>query len=65
MTAGKPNPIELQKYLKGMHYPAKKQDLLKHAQENGADENVQKLLEQLKEEEFNSPADVSKAVGEL
>lgn len=65
MANEKPNPIELQKYLKGISYPAKKQDLLKYAQENGADENVQRLLEQLKEEEFNSPTDVSKAVGEL
>ena len=57
------NPIQLQKYLKGMDYPARKADLLKRAEQNGADDQVRSTLEQLPDQEFNSAADVSKAIG--
>lgn len=61
----KVNPIQLQKHLKGMDYPASKQDLLNHAKKEGADENILSTLEQLADEEFETPADVSKAVGNI
>jgi hypothetical protein len=57
------NPIQLQKYLKGMNYPARKADLLKRAEQNGADDQVRSTLEQLPDQEFDSAADVSKAIG--
>jgi hypothetical protein len=59
----KANPISLQKYLKGIDYPAQKQDLIDHAQQHGADENVISTLEQLPEAAYETPAEVSKAVG--
>ncbi|HEY9661577.1 MAG TPA: DUF2795 domain-containing protein [Allocoleopsis sp.] len=59
----KVNPIQLQKHLKGMDYPASKEDLLQHAKKHGADDNVCSVLEQLPEDEYETPADVSKAVG--
>ncbi|MBF2051227.1 MAG: DUF2795 domain-containing protein [Leptolyngbya sp. IPPAS B-1204] len=59
------NPIELQKYLKGMNYPASKDDLIDHAEEQGADDDILDLLEQLPDEEYETPTDVNKAVGEL
>lgn len=61
----KVNPVQLQKYLKGMDYPARKQDLIQHAQKHGADEKVQSTLEQLPDEEYETPTDVSKAMGEI
>ncbi len=61
----KVNPIQLQKYLKGMDYPAQKQDLLEHAKEHGADRDICSTLEQLPDEEYETPADVSKAVGAI
>ncbi len=61
----KVNPIQLQKHLKGMDYPASKEDLLQHAKKQGADDNVCSVLEQLPEDEYETPADVSKAVGEI
>ncbi len=61
----KVNPIQLQKHLKGMDYPASKQDLIEHAKQHGADENVRSTLEQLPDEEYETPADVSKAVGAI
>jgi hypothetical protein len=59
------NPIQLQKFLKGIDYPADKNTLLQRARENGADDNVMRTLEQLPRDRFNSPNDVSEAVGEL
>lgn len=61
----KVNPIQLQKHLKGMDYPASKEDLLQHAKQHGADDNVCSVLEQLPEDEYETPADVSKAVGDI
>ena len=61
----KVNPIQLQKYLKGMNYPARKADLIKRAEQNGADEQIRSTLEQLPDQEFNSAADVSKAIGAI
>ncbi|MBD3885586.1 DUF2795 domain-containing protein [Phormidium tenue FACHB-886] len=61
----KVNPIQLQKFLKGIDYPAKKEDLLSHAKQHGADENVLSTLEQLPEEEYETPTEVSQAVGSI
>ncbi len=61
----KVNPIQLQKFLKGVDYPASKQDLLKHVEQQGANEDVRSTLEQLPDQQFQTPADVSKAVGDL
>ena len=59
------NPIQIQKYLKGVDYPASKQALLEKAKSMGADENVCQSLEQLPDESFQTPADVSQAFGRL
>lgn len=57
------NPIELQKHLKGMEYPASRQDILDHV--GDADADLRSTLERLPDEEYESPTDVSKAVGDL
>ena len=59
------NPIQLQKYLKGVDYPANREALLANAKKMGADENVYSSLEQLPDEDFETPADVSEAIGKL
>lgn len=59
------NPVQLQKYLGGLDYPVSKEDLIRRAQENGADTNVLQTLRSLPAEQFNSPNDVSEALGEL
>lgn len=62
----KANPVQIQKHLKGVDYPANKQDLIQHAQRQGADEKVISLLEQLPEnEEYENPTDLNKAIGEI
>lgn len=61
----KVNPIQLQKHLKGVDYPASKEQLVQHAQKQGADDNAISVLQQLPDEEYESPTDVSEAVGEI
>ncbi|HEX2357328.1 MAG TPA: DUF2795 domain-containing protein [Micromonosporaceae bacterium] len=59
------NPIQLQKYLGGLDYPVSREDLVRRAQEQGADQETLHTLQTLPREEFNSPNDVSEAVGDL
>jgi len=59
------NPIQVQKYLKGVDYPASKASLLENARSLGADEDVCASLEQLPDEHYQTPADVSQAFGQL
>jgi hypothetical protein len=61
----KVNPVQLQKFLKGVDYPATRQVLIENAKKNGADENVLSTLEQLPDGKFDAPVDVSQAVAKL
>lgn len=61
----KANPIQVQKFLSGMDYPASKDEIVKHAKSKGADENIMDTLEQLPEDDYETPADVSKAIGQI
>ena len=55
------NPIQIQKYLKGVDYPASKAQLIENARKLGADESICASLEQLPDDDFQTPADVSEA----
>lgn len=57
-----PNPIELQKALGGVDYPASSQDLVDAAKGNGADDSVLDALRNLPDKEFESPVQVSEAI---
>jgi Protein of unknown function (DUF2795) len=57
------NPIEVQKNLKGVRYPAGKDDLVTAAEANGADEELLGRLRSLEKDQFDSPADVMGALG--
>lgn len=59
------NPIEIQKYLKGMNYPASQQDVVQHAQDNGADDDTIAVLEKLPDQQYETVADVSKEIGNI
>ncbi len=61
----KVNPVQVQKFLSGVDYPAGKKELLQHADEQGADHNVKSVLEQLPDDKFETPADVSQAIGKI
>jgi hypothetical protein len=59
------NPIQLQKFLSGVDYPAKKAEIIAHAREHGADKRVLDTLKSLPGNDFNSPNDISEAFGKL
>ena len=58
------NPIEVQKHLKGMSYPASKDDLVSTAEQNGADEELLEQLRTSSRDEFTGPDDVMEALGD-
>jgi hypothetical protein len=62
--AVKGSAAELEKYLKGIDFPASKSDLLQKARDNGAPQEVIDMINGLTEDRFNSPIDVSKAFGQ-
>ena len=55
------SPIDLQKHLGGVDYPASRDDLIRTAEDQGAGEEVVAAIRNLPDREFDSPADVSKA----
>jgi uncharacterized membrane protein len=59
------NPAQLQKHLKNVDYPCSKEDLMQTAQRDGADNTVMNTLRSLPETTFDSPTDVSEALGKL
>ncbi len=56
------SPIDLQKALNGMDYPADKKTLVDCARRNKADDKVVSRLDGLKESSFDGPNEVQKAV---
>ncbi|MBN3820475.1 DUF2795 domain-containing protein [Paraburkholderia sp. Se-20369] len=60
-----PSPIDIQKALKGMHYPAAKADVLRCAERSHADRDVIDLLMRIPDREYGTPASVSKELGRL
>jgi hypothetical protein len=61
----KANPIQVQKYLSGMDYPADKDEIIDHAKDQGADNDVAQILQQLPERDYKTAADISKAIGQI
>jgi hypothetical protein len=65
MVHHKVSASAVQLYLKGMHYPANKQDILNKAKANNAPENVLVYLENLPEREYQGPTNVQEEFGNL
>ncbi len=61
----KVNPIQLQKYLKGISYPARQSDIVEAARRNKADQNILETLDQLPDREYKNPAEISKEIGKM
>ncbi|OII63532.1 hypothetical protein BJP40_02840 [Streptomyces sp. CC53] len=57
------NPIEMQKNLGGVHYPASKQDIVRRAEQHGAGKKIMDALKSLPDKEYDSPAAVNREVG--
>ncbi len=61
----KVNPVQVQKFLGGMDYPANKQDIVKKAEQEGADEHVRSTLEQIPDRQYDGPNAVSHEIGKV
>ena len=59
-----PNPIQIQKFLGGIDYPANKETLISRAKESGADSNVLDALQNIPDKEYDGPTAVSSAVSD-
>jgi hypothetical protein len=57
------SPIEIQKALGGMDYPADKDAIVKHAESSGAGDDVLEALRGLPEQTYERPTDVNEAIG--
>ncbi|MFE9397124.1 DUF2795 domain-containing protein [Streptomyces flavidovirens] len=57
------NPIEMQKSLGGVSYPASKKEILEKAEKNNARPEIKEALKALPEKEYDSPAAINKEVG--
>ena len=58
------NPIQLQKYLKGADYPMSKDDLVRLAQSNDADDNALEALRAIPDRQYDGPNAVSHEISE-
>ena len=56
------NPIEVQKHLKGVDYPASKDDLVSSAQSNGAPSEIVDQLRGMSKDSFDGPNAVVEAI---
>jgi hypothetical protein len=56
------SPIDIQRVLSGMDYPARKDDILRHAEQNGGDREVLEALKKIDDREYEGPSGVSSAV---
>ena len=58
------NPIQIQKYLSGIDYPASKDDIVATAEKEGADGEVLEALKNIPDGEYDAPTAVSSAVSD-
>lgn len=57
------SPANVTHHLKGIHFPAKKQDLVQQARKNGAEKDIMDVLNGMPDQEFASIAEVMQAAG--
>ncbi|HUC96313.1 MAG TPA: DUF2795 domain-containing protein [Candidatus Saccharimonadales bacterium] len=58
------NPVMIQRVLSGLDYPMTKDELVDYAWSEEADDSIISILENLPDEVFYSPADISEAIGD-
>lgn len=60
---GERSPINVTHHLKGIRFPATRDDLLEQARENKADADVLDKIEQMPGQDYGTMADVMKGYG--
>lgn len=59
------NPIQVQKFLKKVNYPATKMDIINTARHEGADRNVIETLEKIPDRTYDEPVGISEEIGKF
>ncbi|MBU6231997.1 MAG: DUF2795 domain-containing protein [Patescibacteria group bacterium] len=59
------NPVAIQSYLKGISYPASKQDVVDCAKENEAPSEISDLLARIPEKDYATPAELTREIGSI
>ncbi|MDM7892891.1 DUF2795 domain-containing protein [Curtobacterium caseinilyticum] len=59
-----PNPIQVQKYLSGIDYPASKEDIVSTAKQESAPDDVLEALGNIPDGDYDAPTAVTKAVSD-
>jgi hypothetical protein len=59
-----PEFIHVQKFLGGIDYPVDRDQLVEHARDRGADDEVLRALEAIDDRQYRDPTDVSEAVAQ-
>jgi hypothetical protein len=57
------NPIEVQTHLKGVDYPASKDEIIATAESNEAPQEILEALQRMDGDQFEGPDDVMEALG--
>jgi Protein of unknown function (DUF2795) len=63
--SGQPSPVAIQKALAGVDYPTTRERLAETARAHHADQQIIELIDRLPDKNFESPAAVSKAIGQI
>lgn len=61
---GGQSPANVAFYIKGVEFPATKQDLMRRAKENGAEAEVLDMIGHMPDNRYETAADVMKGYGE-
>jgi uncharacterized protein DUF2795 len=56
------DPIDVQRHLAGLNYPARKDEVIATAEQNGAPQEVIEALQALADEQFGDPSEVQAAL---
>jgi hypothetical protein len=59
------SPSNILHHLKGVDFPAGKDDLVKQAQKNDAENDILEILRQMPDSRYHTMADVLKGVGKV
>ncbi len=59
------SPAVVEKSIKGIKFPASKQDLIQQAEDNDANQDILNILNNVPDKQFNSPIDISIAIGKM
>jgi hypothetical protein len=59
------SPANIANFLEGINFPASKDELVNHAEDNNAPQEVIDVLDQLPDQEYTSMADVMSGIGQV